>query len=69
VTDWWQIICPDGLVRHFPYVSQEAAEVDADCCSKLGCRMTPKMNPLEVAHPPCPRGVHTIRRLPAPEVA
>lgn len=64
--DFWQIVCPDGLVRHFPYVNDTAARYDANARTEHGCRLSAKMNKLEAAHPPCPGGEHTIRRVPRP---
>lgn len=61
---WWQIVCPDGNVRHYPYAYEAPARVDAKACSR-SCRMEPKLNKLEAANPPCANGKHTVREIPA----
>ncbi len=61
---WWQIVCPDGNVRHYPYAYEASAKAGAKTCEKM-CRMEAKLNKLEAAHPPCPSGNHTVREIPA----
>ena len=46
----WEVVCPDGTVRHFPYHNYGDADCDADCFS----------NRLVVCVG-CPGGVHTVR--------
>ncbi len=65
----WEVVCPDGRVRHYPYHNLGDAESTARIASKsgvapgerVGCRMWPEPSPLEAAQPPCPGGSHTVR--------
>ncbi len=57
----WEVICPDGRVRHYPYLSREQAEAEAwrfdHACRSTGSRPTA----LETSQPPCPGGHHVAR--------
>lgn len=62
----YEIVCPDGRVRHFPYHNEGDATCDAECyterrnCGEFagpGC-------PPEWSDPPCPQGEHTARPVP-----
>ena len=53
----WQILCPDGKERHYPYINQGDAECDAALYSERGCRSDPDMI---VRHGPCPEGRHVL---------
>ena len=58
-SSWWEIVCPDGRVRHYPYRQAEDAVEDArraeeDC--SLGYE---EPSPLEQR--PCPGGSHAAR--------
>jgi len=61
----FQIVCPDGRVRRYPYHSHGDAKSDAEHVTQRGClRMggvfeTP--SELEASQPPCPGGEHTVR--------
>lgn len=65
--EFWQAVCPDGKVRHYPYVNDTVARYFARAFSEHGCRQDAKMNKLEAQHPPCPGGEHTVRRVPSVE--
>ena len=63
----WEVVCPDGDVRHYPYHNRGDAEAHADRASdpswfaRRGCRLAPKPAPLEASRPPCPGGRHEAR--------
>lgn len=57
----WEIVCPDGLVRHYPYGNQEDAEFDAQLCDQKGCRLYPESSPLERLSSPCSGEPHSVR--------
>lgn len=57
----FEIVCPDGLVRHFPYAHRADAESDAAHATSKGCRFFEKPNRLEQAFGECPAGSHTVR--------
>lgn len=60
----WEIVCPDGNVRHWPYSNQGDAAFDAGVYSSHRCQLEPEPNPLQAAHGPCPEGEHGIRQAP-----
>lgn len=33
----WEVVCPDGLVRHLPYINRGDALCDAEVNSGEGC--------------------------------
>jgi hypothetical protein len=58
----FEIVCPDGHVRHFPYTNFGDAEFDAGLIDKSGrCRFYATPNELEAKLPVCPGGAHTVR--------
>lgn len=65
----WEVICPDGIRRHYPYHNEDDAKDHADLASdaswfaKRGCRLAPKPSPLELSKPPCPGGHHEARAM------
>ena len=62
----WEILCPDGFVRDYPYHNRGNAESMADLSSKSikkACRLYPKRSPIELALPPCPGGKHIVRAI------
>jgi hypothetical protein len=65
----WEVVCPDGRVRHFPYHNLGDAKSharhasDADWFAKRGCRLAPKPSRLERSQPACCGGRHTVRAL------
>jgi hypothetical protein len=63
--DAWEVVCPDGRVRHYAYGNQGDAEFDAGLCSKR-CRLYPKTSPLERSLPECSGGAHHVRAVAAP---
>lgn len=56
----FEIVCPDGRVRHMPYSNEDDAEFDADVAVEQ-CQFYPRQNVLEQKHGPCPGGAHTVR--------
>lgn len=58
----WEVVCPDGKVRHFPYHNQGDAACDADVYSSRGCRGNfRRPNVLQRRQEPCPEGRHRVR--------
>jgi len=57
----WEIVCPDGRVRHLPYVNRGDAEADAELCDERRCRLYAEPEPLELAAPPCQGAPHRVR--------
>lgn len=64
----WEIECPDGRVRHYPYTNLADAEFDARLCDDRGCRLFAQPNELEKSLPPCPGGAHGVRPCAAPRL-
>jgi hypothetical protein len=64
---YFEVVCPDDLVRHYPYHNLGDAESHAEIASrpeaKRGCRLALKTSRLEQSMPPCPGGHHTVRRI------
>jgi len=58
----FEIVCPDGLVRHFPYQHEGDATSDAAVAETKRCQFYPKPNRLEEAFGACPGGRHLVRR-------
>jgi hypothetical protein len=60
----FEIVCPDGVVRHLPYHQRSDAVFDARVCTTRsnhdanGCNLYPQDPPQD---PPCPGGTHTVR--------
>ncbi len=61
----YEIVCPDGNVRRYPYHNQGDAESDARYVTRKGCArmggVFKKASPLEEALPPCTGGEHVVR--------
>jgi hypothetical protein len=63
----WEVVCPDGRVRHLPYHNLGDARSHArfasrpDWFAKRGCRLAPNPGRLEQSQPPCSGGEHTVR--------
>ena len=57
----WEIVCPDGSVRHHPYHNEGDARSDARTCSRRDCEADDELNPVAARLPPCPQGVHSVR--------
>ena len=63
----WEVVCPDGRVRHLPYHNLGDARSHArfasrpDWFAKRGCRLASRPGELERAQPPCPGGEHSVR--------
>ncbi len=58
----YEIVCPDGRVRHYPYHNEGDADCDARVHSERVCR-TFHDDPPEWNDPPCPQGNHTVRAI------
>ncbi len=57
----WEVICPDGCVRHWPYVDRDGAETEARIFSAGACGSYRKATALETNLPRCPGGSHSVR--------
>lgn len=57
----YEVVCPDGRVRHYPFHNRGDAESTARLAGKRRCRLWPDPSPLELSQPPCPEGEHTVR--------
>lgn len=62
----WQIVCPDGHVRHFPYHNRGDAECDASLVENRGCEDAVSGYRQGEPLPPCPGGRHTVEAMTAP---
>lgn len=66
----YEVVCPDGLIRHYPYHNRGDAEAHARKASdpkwfaKRGCRLAPNPAKLELSMPPCSGGHHEIIPIP-----
>lgn len=58
----FEIVCPDGFVRHFSYTNREDAESDAKFASESSCQFQKQQSRLELAFGSCGGGVHTVRK-------
>lgn len=56
----WEIVCPDGRVRHYPFHNFGDAEAMALRFSERRCQLFKEPSPLELRHPPCPEGKHEV---------
>ena len=65
----WEVVCPDGATRHFPYHNLGDAESHAAHASdpvwfaKRRCRLAPKPTDLELSKGTCPGGAHHVRSI------
>lgn len=59
----WEIVCPDGRVRHYPFHNHGDAACDAESYSDEGCGVGYPLSPLERAQPSCPGGNHDVRAI------
>jgi hypothetical protein len=59
----FEVVCPDGRVRHYPYHNEDDAICDAEVFAEQKCSIYPEPSPLEKRHPPCPEGKHTVRAI------
>lgn len=57
----YEIICPDGKTRHYPYFSEGDAKFDAGQITKEGCFSV--VHPYGTVKAGCPEGEHTVRPL------
>lgn len=57
----FEIVCPDGFVRHFSYSHRGDAESDAKVATASSCQFFKSPNRLELAFGTCPGGVHSVR--------
>jgi hypothetical protein len=61
MTSSWQIVCPDGRVRHYPYRNRDDALADAHVCDHRGCQFYAEQNELETGAPPCTGAPHRVQ--------
>lgn len=55
----WEVVCPDGYVRHHPFHNEDDAHAMAVRATSKRCRGA---RTLALAiEPPCPGGLHTVR--------
>lgn len=57
----YEVVCPDGRVRDYPYHNLGDAESTARLATERQCRLYPEPSPLELSCPPCPEGLHVVR--------
>lgn len=57
----WEVVCPDGRVRHYPFHNFGDAESMARLAKERRCRLYPEPSPIELSQPPCPEGEHVVR--------
>lgn len=57
----WEVVCPDGRVRSYPYHNFGDAESDAQLRTEERCSLWPEPSPIELSQPPCPEGKHEVR--------
>lgn len=56
----WHIRCPDGKVRHYPYINYDDAKFDAELCDGGRCQFYPEPNELERRDGRCAGGRHSL---------
>ncbi len=66
----WEVLCPDGRIRQYPFANEDDAEGEAELCSRPlregeRCDQWATPGELVTSQPPCPGGKHTIRPLHA----
>lgn len=63
----YEVVCPDGRCRHYPYRNKGDAVCDArmltkgEHADKFNCVPRRRARPDWLTYPPCPGGKHTIR--------
>lgn len=57
----WEIVCPDGRVRSYPFHNEDDATGMALYKEQHRCRCWPEASRLELSLPPCPEGRHRVR--------
>lgn len=60
----FEIVCPDGQVRHLPHTQEDDARFDALCCTRRCCDIYGDAAGVRAAlevTTPCPGGKHTVR--------
>lgn len=55
----WQVRCPDGHVRHYPYLNREDAAFDCSVFDRC-CQRYDTLNALERELPPCRGKPHVV---------
>jgi hypothetical protein len=55
----YEIVCPDGQTRHYPYTNEGDALCDAESYDRRGCATW--KNGERVLLTDCPGGIHTVR--------
>lgn len=61
--DGFEVVCPDGHVRHYPFHNEGDAASAANRATTKKCRPAPNPSPIELLHPPCLGGEHTVRAI------
>lgn len=59
----WEIVCPDGRVRGYPFINEDDARAEASEKTQQQCRLWPEPSTLELEQPPCPGGEHVVRSI------
>jgi hypothetical protein len=63
--DGFEVVCPDGHVRHYPYHNEGDAKCDAEVFSERGCSWpsarSGSRGSIHGQKPACPGGTHTVR--------
>lgn len=57
----YEVICPDGKARHYPYFNEGDANFEAEHIIKNGCSSL--NDPVRTIKTVCPGGTHTVRPL------
>lgn len=57
----WEVVCPDGCVRHFPYHNLGDAECDAEVFAEGRCELGLESRSSEANRSACPQGRHAVR--------
>lgn len=65
----WEVVCPDGRVRDYPYTNEGDAESMAQAKGRYRCQCYPEPGEIETSQPPCPEGEHAIRRVAGAGIA
>lgn len=59
----WEVVCPDGKVRGYPFHNEGDAESWARLKTERQCLLYPKPSPHDLEEPRCPEGHHTYRAI------
>ena len=59
----WEIVCPDGRVRDYPYMNYGDARAMAAEMSRERCSLWEDPSLIQTSQPPCPEGRHIVRKM------